>query len=627
MSFTSLGLSDRLSETTKTLYETPTNLQEQAIPLILSNNDLMVAAPSVPEVGKIGSFVLPIIDKLFSQENKENTSKQPKVLILVASSNEAIQVTEYFKAYSFDFSLTVGCVLDNTNSALQTKILSHGVDVLVASPIRLSELIEQNIIELSNIEFFVLDEAEQLTNEEYIKTTKKVIEQLPSTRQNLLYATSFTDDVIVLAHFLLNNPERIEITITPSLEHIKQSIFNIPTRQKSALLAYLLNKYQWPQVLVFTKTKYGASRLTNYLSHKGISVASIQGNKTQNVRCKSLEDFKEGFVRVLIATDIATEELELTNLACVINFDLPYIEDDYIQRIKAIDNIGEVISFASPEEEKLLLVIENFIKQKITDGEMNDFVFIEEDEENQDRFKRIFRHPAVGRKSRKKTVSEEIITDQEDDLSVIKKELRGNNPPNNQAKTKTTRNFYNKHRRNPTNHIATDEQPLVRPDDEFRDDDYDNFGNSVDYISPYQKKDNNPNKRFTKTTSEAPTTTKKVAPRTSKPVRTTNTPSAPAAGERRPRNSLYRRNNRTNTGIGTSTRQPREIMSNTPGITNDFQEPQKRNTPISTPSIIHRKHPRIDKLPTMEQLDSLPNRHIQKTEKPMLLSRKNTDNE
>lgn len=619
MSFTSLGLSNRLSDTTKTLYETPTQLQEQAIPVILSNNDLMVAAPSLPEVGKIGSFVLPIIDKLFSQEEQEKKiSKQPKVLILVASSNEAIQITEYFKAYSFDFSLTVGCVLDSTNTALQTKILSHGVDVLVASPSRLVELLEQQIVTLSDIEFFVLDEAEQLTNEENIKTTKKVIDQLPATRQNLLYASSFTDDVIVLAHFLLNSPERIEITITPSIEHIKQSIFNIPARQKSALLLHLLSKYPWPQVLVFTKTKYSATRLANYLSHKGLVVTTIYGNKIQNTRSKALEDFKEGFVRVLIATDITTEELELDSLDCIINFDLPYIEDDYIQRIKGVEQIGEVISFASPEEEKLLIIIENFIKQKIDDGDMSDFVFTEEEVENQDRFKRIFRHPAVGRKSRKKAIADDSVSNQEDDLSAIKKELRGdnNNPTHHQTKGKTTRNFYNKHRRKPINHISTDELPPGRPEDEFRDDDYDNFGNSVDYISPYQKKDST-SKRFVKTTGEAP-----VAPRKPNTRARANNTSTQATPENRPRNSLYRRNNRTNTG-----RQPREIMSNTPSITNDFQEPQKRKVSTTTPSIIHRKHPRIDKLPTIEQLDSLPNRHIQKTEKPMLLSRKNTDNE
>lgn len=623
MSFTSLGLSDRLSETTKTLYETPTPLQEQAIPLILSNNDLMVAAPSVPEVGKIGSFVLPIIDKLFSQEQKENTSKQPKALILVATPNEAIQLTEYFKAYSFDFSFTVGCVLDNTNTALQTKILSHGIDILVASPSRLAELLEQEVVTLANIELFVLDEAEQLTNEDNIKTTKKVIDQLPPTRQNLLYATHFTDDVIVLAHFLLNSPERIEITITPSIEHIKQSIFNIPARQKAALLVHLLNKYQWPQTVVFTKTKYGASRLANYLNHKGIGVTSIHANKTQNARSKALDDFKEGIARILIATDITTEELELSSLDCLINFDLPYIEDDYIQRINVLENIGEVISFVSPEEEKLLDVIENFIKLKIADGDMSDFVYVEEEIENQDRFKRIFRHPAVGRKSRKKVISEETTGDQDDDLASIKKELRGS-APSHQTKNKTTRNFYNKHRRKPIDQIVSDELPPGRPEDEFRDDDYDNFGNSVDYISPYQKKDSTSNRRFTKTVGE-PAVTTKSTPRT-KHVRANNT-STPATGEHRPRNSLYRRNNRTGTGLGTTPRRPREIMSNTPSITNDFQEPQRRKAPTSTPAIIHRKHPRVDKLPTIEQLDSMPNRHIQKTEKPMLLSRKNIDNE
>lgn len=648
MSFTSLGLSELLSETTKTLYETPTTLQEQAIPVILQNNDLMVATPSA-ETGKVGSFVLPIIEKLFPKGNVEHkapTSKQPKVLILVASSDEAIQITEYFKAYSFDFSMTVGCVLDSTNSALQTKILSHGVDILVASPTRLVELIEQQAVDLSAVEVFVLDEAEQLTNNDSIKITKQVIDLLPAERQNLLYASNFTDDVIVLAHFLLKNPERIEINITPSIEHIKQSVFYIPTRQKAALLVHLINKYQWPQILIFTRTKYGASRLSNYLSKKGINSATIHSNKTQNARNKSLIDFKENLVQVLIATDVTTESLEINQLPCIINFDLPYIEDDYIQRINTIDSVGEAISFVSPEEEKLLLVIEDFIKQKIADGDMSDFVFdTETNEENPDRFRRIFRHPAVGRKSRKRktTIADEAIEspaeDIDDDLAE-KRASRVSKSNFGKTKTKTTRNPYNKHRRNaPVSAVSLDDMPPDRPEDEFRDDEYDNFGNSVDYISPYQDKAKNSRaKRFTKATSSSTTapTASTTATTNSRPQRAkttrpkaTTTTNAQATDQRRPRNSLYRRNNRTNTTMttpsSTTPHRKREIMTATPP--SELKEPQQRRSSTTTPAIIHRKHSRVDRLPTIEQLDSMPNRHIPKSEKPMLLSRKNLDDE
>lgn len=624
MSFTSLGLSDLLAETTKSLHETPTTLQEQAIPVILQNNDLMVAAPSA-ETGKIGSFVLPIIEKLFpasKTKKKQTASKHPKVLILVATSDEAIQITEYFKAYSFDFSLTVGCVLDNTNPVLQTKILSHGVDVLLASPTRLIELLEQQAIDLSKVEIFVLDEAELLTNEESIKNTKQVIDVLPTERQNLLYASSFTDDVIVLAHFLLKNPERIEINITPSIEHIKQSVFYVPTRQKAALLTHLIGKYNWPQALVFTRTKYGATRLANYLIEKGINASTIYTNKTPNTSNKALVDFKEGILQVLIVTDVTLETLDISDLSCIINFDLPYIEDEYIQRINTI-NIGEAISFVNPEEEKLLLVIEDFIKQKIPDGDMNDFIYVDEaSDENPDRFKRIFRHPAVGRKSRKKTqpTNKQDHQDETDDTLATPKTTK---PVTN--KTKTTRNLYNKHRRTqPSNTISADELPPDRPEDEFRDDDYDNFGNSVDYVSPYQDKSkNNGNKRFTQKKQEVAT----PKPRTYK-LKTAHAQTATEQEtERRPRNSLYRRNNRSTPSTKTSARKPREIMTNTPPITNDFQEPQQRRTSTAAPSIIHRKHPRIDRLPTIEQLDSISNRHIPKTEKPMLLSRKNLDDE
>lgn len=629
MSFTSLGLSELLSETTKSLYETPTTLQEQAIPVILQNNDLMVAAPSA-ETGKIGSFILPIIEKLFppsTTKKKHVASKHPKALILAATADEAIQITEYFKAYSFDFPLTLACVLDNTNPVLQAKILSHGVDVLVASPARLTELLEQQAVDLSKVELFVLDEAELLTNEDHIKNTKQVIDNLPTNRQNLLYASSFTDDVIVLAHFLLKNPERIEINITPSIEHIKQSVYYIPTRQKSALLVHLINKHKWPHVLVFTRTKYGATRLSTYLESKGIHTGTIYTNKTPNIINKTLADFKEGILQVLIATDIQLENLDVSDLSCIVNFDLPYIEDEYIQRINTIE-IGEAISFVNPEEEKLLLVIEDFIKQKIPDGDMADFIYVEEvNEENPDRFKRIFRHPAVGRKSRKKvqpTTNEQDLQETTDNAVDSQKVTR-----TTRTKTKTTRNLYNKHRRTQPVSSITDELPPDRPEDEFRDDDYDNFGNSVDYVSPYQDKSkNNGNKRFSSNKQGAATATAK-APRAQKPkTARTQVASEQATTERRPRNSLYRRNNRTTTTTAkTTTRKPREIMANTPPITNDFQEPQQRKASSTVTSIIHRKHPRIDRLPTMEQLDSLANRHIPKGEKPMLLSRKNSDDE
>lgn len=621
MSFTSLGLSELLSETTKSLYEAPTTLQEQAIPVILQNNDLMVAAPPA-ETGKIGSFILPIIEKLFppnTEKKAEKPSKHPKVLILVASADEAIRITEYFKAYSFDFSLTVGCVLDNTNPVLQTKILSHGVDVLLASPTRLTELLAQQAVDLSEVKIFVLDEAELLTDDNHIKNTKQVIDLLPANRQNLLYASIFTDDVIVLAHFLLNNPERIEINITPSIEHIKQSVFYVPTRQKSALLFHLINKYKWHQAVVFTRTKHGATRLANYLLNKGINAGTMSDNKTDN---KILHDFQEGILQVLIATDMTLDTLNVNDLSCIINFDLPYIEDEYIQRINTVE-IGEAISFVNPEEEKLLLVIEDFIKQKIPDGDISDFIYVEEpSEENPDRFKRIFRHPAVGRKSRKKTQT----TDNQEQLDAIDEVTEPTNTPRApRNKTKTTRNIYNKHRRTQPTPISIDDLPPDRPEDEFRDDEYDNFGNSVDYVSPYQDKSkSNGNKRFTQKKADVAVPNK--APRTQRAKTPQDQTKTTPTAERRPRNSLYRRNNRTATTTKTPVRKPREIMSNTPPITNDFQEPQRKTSTV-TPSIIHRKHPRIDRLPTIEQLDSLSNRHIPKSEKPMLLSRKNADDD
>lgn len=643
MSFTSLGLSDLLSETIKTLYTTPTTLQEQAIPIILQNNDLMVAAQA--GTGETGSFALPIIEKLFpngSTERHPAAAKQSRVLILVSTQEEAIQVTDYFKACAFDFPLSIACVLDSVSITPQIKILGRGVDVLIACPNRLLELVAQEAVDLSAVEIFVLDQADLLTNSQAIQTTKQVIEKLPSARQNLLFTSTFTDDVIVLAHFLLKNPERIEITPAHnSVSHIKQTVFYVPTRQKSALLAHLISKNGWSQALVFTRTKHGASRLASYLNQKGITSATIHGNKTLNARNKAINDFKEQQIQILIATDIDTQSLDVNQLPCVINFDLPYIEDDYVQRINCTSSIGEAVSLVSTEEEKLLLVIESYINQKIDDGDMQDFIFDESEVvvEEPERFRRIFRHPAVGRKSRKKQPEKSPINQLDEPISaetvtediLDQKPVRSTKPARNtQTRTpKGTRNPYNKHRRTT---VSLDNMPPDRPEDEFRDDEYDNFGNSVDYISPYQNKSkpglrnkqftaNNTTPSRTTNTTATPatpsTTSRPYKPKTARVAKTADN-NAQQQEQRRPRNSLYRRNNNRSNYASQQDRDTTPVLS-------EPREPVQKRTSTTTPAIIHRKHPRIDRLPTIEQLDSMPNRHITKTEKPALLTRKNTD--
>lgn len=635
MSFTALGLSDLLSDTIKALYDTPTSLQEQSIPIILQNNDLMVATPV--GTGKIVSFAAAIIEKLFPKGNikaQPLVAKQARVLILVINQDEAIQITDFFNACSLEFPLTTACILDNVSIIPQIKILGRGVDVLIASPTRLIELIHQEAVDLSQVKLLVLDEAELLTNNEFNTTTRQVVEKLPEEHQTLLYASSFTDDVIVAAHFLLKTPERIEITVTPSIEHIKQCVYSIPSRQKSALLVHLINTYKWSQLLVFTRTKYGASRLAGYLNRKGISTTTLYPSKAPNSRNKTLTDLQEHKVQVLIITDVAIDSLGISSIPCIINFDLPYIEDDYVQRINTIQ-VGEAISFISPEEEKLLSVIENYINFKIPYGDISGFIFDENEvtSKNNDRFRRIFRHPAVGRKSRKRQTTDSMLDDHiaeypEQDI-LEQKTKRTTKSPFNRVHSKTTRNPYNKHRRTIPTAVDLDNLPPDRPEDEFRDDEYDNFGNSVDYISPYQGKENNKNKRFTsKTSSNEFTTSKTVSAHQSKSrvTRTSkNNAVVQSAEQRRPRNSLYRRNTR-NVGFSNNTHYNEKLsIMNTP--ISPSSEFSTRRPSTGTPAIIHKKHSRIDRLPTIEQLDSMSNRHTPKTEKPMLLSRKTSDDE
>src|SRR5699024_10340689 len=255
----------------------------------------------------------------------------------------------------------------------QVNAVAKGLDVLVACPGRLLDLVNQGKIDLSGVEILVLDEADRMLDMGFIHDVKKVLAKSPSKRQNLLFSATFSQDITQLAGRLLHNPERIEVTPpNTTVERIEQRVFRIPASHKRALLAHLITLGAWEQVLVFTRTKHGANRLTEYLSKNALPAAAIHGNKSQNARTKALADFKAGSVRVLVATDIAARGLDISELPYVVNFELPNVEEDYVHRIGRTGRAGRsglAVSLVAPAEERLLKGIERMTRQTIEEGD------------------------------------------------------------------------------------------------------------------------------------------------------------------------------------------------------------------------------------------------------------------
>ena len=380
MPFANLGLSEALSQAVAAAgYNEPTPVQQRAIPAVLSGRDLMVAAQT--GTGKTGGFALPVLEKLFPaghpDREQRHGAKQARVLVLTPTRELAAQVHDSFQLYARDLPLNSACIFGGVGMTPQIKKLSKGVDVLVACPGRLLDLLGQNAVDLSQVEILVLDEADRMLDMGFIHDVKKVLARLPAKRQNLLFSATFNKDIIALANRLLDNPERIEVTPpNTTVERIAQAVYRLENAHKRPLLAHLITQGAWEQVLVFTRTKHGANRLAEYLIKQGLTAAAIHGNKSQNARTKALADFKANEVRVLVATDIAARGLDIDQLPHVVNYELPNVEEDYVHRIGRTGRAGrsgEAISLVAPDEEKLLKAIEKFTQQKIPAGDSMGF--------------------------------------------------------------------------------------------------------------------------------------------------------------------------------------------------------------------------------------------------------------
>ncbi|QAA82744.1 DEAD/DEAH box helicase [Aequorivita sp. H23M31] len=366
MSFKSLGLSDALLKAiSKKGYDTPSAIQQKAIPLILERKDVLASAQTGS--GKTAGFALPILQIL---NNEPSLRKRPiRTLILTPTRELAAQVEDEFREYSEFTDMRSTVIFGGVGANPQIKALRNGVDILVATPGRLLDLVGQNALTLSKVEILVLDEADRMLDMGFVRDIKKILALLPSKRQNLLFSATFSKEIKKLANEFLHNPVLVEATPeNTTVEKIDQTVYRVDKNQKTDLIIKLISEGNWPQVLVFTRTKHGANRLSEKLEKAKITSAAIHGNKSQGARTKALSGFKEGKVRVLVATDIAARGLDIPLLPHVINFELPNIAEDYVHRIGRTGRAGaagEAISLVSLDEVGYLKDIEKLIGERL----------------------------------------------------------------------------------------------------------------------------------------------------------------------------------------------------------------------------------------------------------------------
>jgi ATP-dependent RNA helicase RhlE len=368
MSFESLGLVAEIRRAVSEKgYSTPTPIQTQAIPTILEGRDLMGGAQT--GTGKTAGFTLPLLQRLMTT-NKPNKGHRPvRALVLTPTRELAAQVGESVATYGKHLPLKSTVIFGGVKINPQIQKLRKGVDVLVATPGRLLDHVSQNTVDLSSIEILVLDEADRMLDMGFIHDIRKVLALLPNQKQTLLFSATFSNDIKKLANGLLHSPVLVEVArVNTTAENITQVIHPVDKKRKRELLSYLVGSQNWRQVLVFTRTKHGANRLSEQLDKDGISSAAIHGNKSQGARTRALADFKSGKVRVLVATDIAARGLDIDQLPHVVNFELPNVAEDYVHRIGRTGragNGGEAISLVCVDELKLLKDIEKLIKREL----------------------------------------------------------------------------------------------------------------------------------------------------------------------------------------------------------------------------------------------------------------------
>ena len=375
MSFSNLGLCKEILRAIKEEgYTTPTPIQSKSIPVILSKKDVLAAAQT--GTGKTAGFTLPLLQRL-KDSNLKDKKTQVRALILTPTRELAAQVAQSVETYGKYLPFKSAVIFGGVGINPQKALLKKGVDIIIATPGRLLDLIFQDSLDLSKIEFLVLDEADRMLDMGFINDIKKILAILPKQRQNLLFSATFSNEIKKLADGLLKSPVLVEVSKANSASFkVEQVIHHVDKDRKKELLLHLVNKNSWQQVLVFTRTKHGANKLSEALLKDKITSAAIHGNKSQGARTKALDDFKNGKVRVLVATDIAARGIDIEQLPHVVNFELPNVAEDYVHRIGRTGragNNGIAISLVCVDEHEYLFGIEKLIKQKIKKVEINGF--------------------------------------------------------------------------------------------------------------------------------------------------------------------------------------------------------------------------------------------------------------
>lgn len=368
MTFESLGLSQSLLNALKKEgYETPTPIQQQAIPLVLEGNDVLGCAQT--GTGKTAAFALPILQILAKTETPRSAKRTIKALILTPTRELALQIKESFDAYGNFLGLKNLVIFGGVGQSLQTDGLKAGVDILVATPGRLLDLMQQGFISLKDIQIFVLDEADRMLDMGFVHDVKKVITHLPTQRQTLFFSATMAPDILNLASTILKNPKKVEVTpISSTAQTVQQAVYFVEKELKKRLLIHILKDKSIKSVLVFTRTKHGANRLAQDLEKVGIGADAIHGNKSQMARQRALSLFKSGDLRVLVATDIAARGIDIDELSHVVNYELPNVPETYVHRIGRTGRAGAsgmAISFCDTEEREYLRDIQKLIALQV----------------------------------------------------------------------------------------------------------------------------------------------------------------------------------------------------------------------------------------------------------------------